>query len=449
MKPLDKIVPFSIEAEEALLGSLLLDSQAYERVANLVAAHDFHGQANRWVFEAVEALANRAEAIDFLTVCEEIERRGHMDAIGGRSFVTSLINTVPTSIHAEYYAGIVKDTSVRRALIKAGSNIAKLAYQEDKPLADVLADAEGELTQASGGYKPIVEPVLLADAFAETLAYIDDVREGQGDARLLATGWPDVDALVTGWGPGELVIVAARPGMGKSGFLLRTAGVAAANGTPATLFSLEMGRQELVNRLVCASSGVPLSRLRRPDVLTEGELDRVKQAMGFMDRYPLYLDDRCNVSVQDVMATINRQRRKHDIGLVAVDYVQLMDDAGDDDDAVRTLGKLTRALKKFARQNSIPVLLGCQLNRSCEARQNKRPMLSDLRQSGRIEEDADIVAMLYRDDYYTDLPVKPERSEAEVLIRKNRNGAPGVAYLDFVHARAWFENASLKRVRAA
>ena len=431
---IEHLPPHNVEAEEAVLGSVLIDPEAIYRI-NFLKAEFFYIIKHQWVWDACGALAERHEPIDFLTVTQELAGRNQLDELGGPVYISHLINVVPTALHAEGYARIVAEHARRRALLKAASRVAELAYALDRPVDEVEAEALRalmEVPHANGQMLPA------ATATGEVLDLVLDWAEhplAPGDVRGLATGFRALDRALGGLSPDTLSILAARPGMGKSALAFALAENIARCQQTVAIFSLEMSRRLVMARLTCARAGVNWLRVKQG--LTDGDdLQRMIQELTALGHLPLHISDATDLTTAQVRAEVARLQARQPVSLVVVDHLGLLADPDDND--VRRLGNITWALKRIAKDFHVPVLAIAQLNRGVELRQDKRPLLADLRESGRIEENADIVMMLYRERYY-----QPEsaQDEVEVIIRKNRDGEnQAIAHLRFEESFARFSD---------
>ncbi|MFN8496252.1 MAG: replicative DNA helicase [Anaerolineae bacterium] len=383
--PADRIVPFNIEAEEAVLGSLLLDPQAIVRIAAFLKPDDFYRETNRWVFEAVLALYERRDAIDFLTVRDELERAGRLDDVGGASFLASLINVVPTAVHIEHYGRIVERASTRRRLITAASDIAKLAYDEQDEVEETLDKAE-QIIFAVSQRSLARDLVPISQVLNQYFDKIEYLQAHHGQVSGTPTGFVDLDKLLGGLQKSDLVIVAARPGIGKTSLLLAFAHFAAISGKAIALFSLEMSAEQLVQRLISSETGIDQHRLRL-GMIRDEEMPLVTRAMGVLEATRIYIDDTPGITALEMRTKARRLHAEHPIGLIVVDYLQLMHGGGRSENRVQEISHISRSLKELARELDVPVIAASQLSRAVESRHDRRPMLSDLRESGCLSGD--------------------------------------------------------------
>ncbi len=425
---IDRLPPQNLEAELAVLGAILIDPSSVDDVAQILSAEDFYRDAHREVFEAVIELLNQngGHQIDVITVSEELRRRGTLDNVGGLAFLMELAQVVPTAAHAIYYAEIVHERAVLRRLIEAGSRIVGMAFQADTPPAEILEQAQHTLSELA--QKGRREPERLHRVLVQALERVEKLA-GQKGLAGLSTGFGDLDRLTSGLQPADFLVVAARPSMGKTNFCLNIARhVALRERATVAIFSLEMSREQLAMRLMAAEADIDGQRLRNGD-LGEEQWQRLTQALGRLGDAPIYIDDAAGLSPLELAAKARALHRRVPLGLIIIDYLQLMSGRQRTENRQQEISEISRSLKGLARELDVPVLTLSQLSRAVESRTDKRPMLSDLRESGAIEQDADLVAFIYRDDYY----VKDSESQgqAEVIIAKQRNGPTGIVHLMF------------------
>lgn len=427
-----RIPPQNIDAEKSLLGALMLSDSVLPDVLTIIKPQDFYDQAHQTIFEAIVNLYDQHKPIDLLTVTNELKSTKKLKEIGGATYLTELTNFVPTASHAKAYAGIIEKASVRRRLINAGSKIAKRAFEEDTDVDVLIGEAEKELFEVSdkivkSDYVPMEE--LLSDAFDR----IENLRKNKGALRGLKTGFHDLDKKTAGFQKGDLVIVGARPAMGKTTFAQNLAyNIASINKKGVLFFSMEMSAQEIIDRIISDVSGVNNWNIRTGN-LTDEEFSRIGDALGEMDELPIYIDDTSSMNVLELRNKARRAMHDHDIGVVIVDYLQLI--AGTNrylGNRVQEVTEISRGLKILARELNIPVIALAQLSRSVTGRDDPRPVLSDLRESGSIEQDADLVMFLHRPDYYHQNDDNYEETHiTELLIAKHRHGAVGKVELYF------------------
>ncbi|MBN1887043.1 MAG: replicative DNA helicase [Thermoflexales bacterium] len=436
-RPINKadahLPPHSLEAEEAVLGSILIDPTALDQAgAHLSQPGDFYLVKHGWIWDTMHTLHKRRDPIDFLTVCEELDRRGQLADAGDQAYLSHLIGSVPTAIHAEGYARIVADTARRRRLIQAAGDIVQLAYAEDLDIDQVEADALRLLCTIQPGNGKMLTARHVAGEVLDMVSTWAENPLKPGQVRGLSTGFSAIDRTLGGMARDTLIILAGRPGMGKSALAFNIAENVARQGKHVAVFSLEMSRRKVVARLACGRARVNWLRVQQG--LTDGQdLTRLMAAIGELGELPLAISDATDLTTAQVRAEVARLHAKKPLSLVVLDHIGLL--ADQDDNEVRRLGKITWALKRVAKDFGLPVLALAQLNRSVESRDNKRPKLGDLRESGKIEENADVVLMMYREKYY-----KPDAQDVvEIIARKNRDGETHAnAHLRFVEEYARF-----------
>ncbi len=436
----DKSIPHNVEAEESVLGALLIDPEALFRVAPFLRPDDFYVQKNAWLYQAILDLHERREPLDLVTLRNEMEARGLLEEIGGVAYIAQLMEAVPTAIHVEAYGHIVEEAAVRRRLIRAASDIAQLAYQEQQDIEQVIDQAEQHLfsisqRRLSRDMAPIREVV---QAYYDRIEYLYDHR---GETLGIPTGFADIDRLLGGLQKSDLIIVAARPGVGKTSLGLSIARNAARLGRHVAIFSLEMSREQIVQRLISAETGIDAQRLRLVN-LQEGDWALLSHAMGVLSELPIFIDDTPSISALQLRTKARRLHAEHGLDLIFVDYLQLMTGDIRAENRVQEVSYISRMLKGLARELDVPLLAASQLSRAVEQRSDKRPVLSDLRESGSLEQDADVVMFIYREEMYRE---ETERQHvADIIVAKHRNGPTGVAQLYFRQHLAQFVDAVSK-----
>lgn len=439
--PIERMPPHSIEAEEAVLGSILIDPEAIFRVSSFLKRDDFYIVKNQWVWEACLALHERREPIDPVTLGRELEARGQLAEVGGLAYIQQLVNVVPTAIHAEGYGRIVERTALRRRLLAAASEIAQLAYDEAEEIDETIDAAEQALfgvsqRRISRDMRPI------ADVIRDYYDRIEYLYEHRGEPLGIPTGFVDLDKLLGGLQRSDLIIVAARPGVGKTSLMLNMALSAARRfHQRVAIFSLEMSNEQIVQRLVSGETGIDSQRLRL-GTLEEEEWPLFVQATSALSETLIFVDDTPSISALQLRTKARRLHAEHGLDLIIIDYLQLMTGDNRSENRVQEISYLSRSLKGLARELNVPVLVASQLSRAVEQRSDKRPVLSDLRESGSIEQDADIVMFIYRDDVYDE--DSERRNVAELIVAKHRNGPTGTVELYFQKNLTQFRNA-LKR----
>ncbi|MFW6116127.1 MAG: replicative DNA helicase [bacterium] len=438
----DKLVPHNVEAEEAVLGSLLIDPEALYRVSPFLKPDDFYLQKNGWIYEAILALHERREPVDFVTLCDELERQERLEEIGGAAYVTHLINAVPSAIHVEAYGHIVEHSAIRRRLISAASRIAQLAYQEDEDINQAVDRAEQALFSVSQrritrDLTPVQEVIR---RYYDRIEYLYDHRD---EPLGVPTGFVDLDRLLGGLQRSDLILIAARPSVGKTSLGISIARHAANLGQHVAIFSLEMSSEQVVQRMVSAETGIDAQRLRLGE-LREEEWPLFVQATGRLSDLPLFIDDTPSISVLQMRTKARRLHAEHGIDLMLVDYLQLMTtDDRRNESRVQEVSYISRSLKGLARELDIPLVAISQLSRAVEQRSDKHPILADLRASGSLEQDADVVMFIYRDELYN--PETEEQNIADIIIAKHRNGPTGSVQLFFRDRLAQFLDAETRR----
>lgn len=414
--------PQNLEAEASLLGAILIDGDALVKIADIVRATDFFDARHRRIYEAIMNLYEQRMSIDVLTLADRLKNTGELELIGGASYLTELTNFVPTAAHVEQYADIVAQKSLRRRLIQASQDIVGFGFDESKALQELIEDAERRLFEVSQQHvKQSV--VSLETVLAESFERLDELHKDKGKLRGIPTGYRDLDNVLAGLQRSDLFIIAARPSMGKTAFVLNLAhNVAVGAQQPVLMFSLEMSKEQLVDRMLARESGVDAWALRTGN-LTDADFEKIGHAMGTLSEAPIYIDDTPGITVSDVRTKARREAHKHQLGLIIVDYLQLMSGHGrygNEANRVQEISEISRGLKGVARELNVPLIALSQLSRSVESRNPQIPQLADLRESGSIEQDADVVAFLYREEYYN--PETDRKNIMDILIKKHRNG---------------------------
>ena len=426
---LERPVPYNLEAEEAVLGSLLIDRDAVIKIAPFLKPIDFYRETNGWVYETILELYHRREPSDVVLLAGELERQGKLEQVGGYAYLFHLVNATPTAVHVEYYAHKVEDAAVRRRLITGGGQIAALGYEENVDLPLTLDKAEQILFAVTQRLLN-QDFTSLRDILESYFDRMELVHEHKGTVVGVPAGFHDLDELTGGLQKSDLIIVAARPATGKTSFILSVAHNAARAGKNIGVFSLEMSQEQIVQRLLSIESGVDMQRLRL-GYMSDTEWERLNDAFGRLAEVPIFIDDSAALSVMEVRSRARRLQAEVGVDLLLVDYLQLMQGrrAGGSDNRVQEVSEITRGLKQLARELDCPVIAVSQLSRAVESRQNHVPMLSDLRESGSIEQDADIVMFIYREELYN--PDTERKGIAEIHVAKHRNGPTGVVPLRF------------------
>jgi replicative DNA helicase len=436
----DRQLPQSVDAERAVLGSILLLPEVFDEVALVLRRDDFYDDANRQLFEHLLAMHDNGQRIDLMLLVEALKKANIYEAIGGAAYLAEIGRQVPTAAHAEYYAQIVADKAVLRALIHAGVEIQNGAYDPTSDTREMLGKAEEKVfsileNRGSGQVTPI------AEVLQSSLDRIDARMEHQSSFGGVETGFIDFDQMTGGLQKSELIILAARPSMGKTALAMNMAEHAALNGTTTLFVSLEMSAIELGDRLLCSVARVNGSRLRN-GTITHEERRKLINAAAQISQAPLFIDDSPSRTMTEIAANARRLKRRHDLGLIVVDYLQLIDPDNPRDPRQEQVSKISRRLKGLAREIQVPVLCLGQLNRQVESSSSNKPQLSHLRESGAIEQDADVVMFVHREEYYMTSEEDREqvRGQADLLIRKQRNGPVGEIKLTWNHEFTRFEN---------
>ncbi|MGB9300615.1 MAG: replicative DNA helicase [Anaerolineae bacterium] len=432
-----RLPPQNVEAEQSVLGSLLIDPDALLKVTPFLRPDDFYRETHGLIYRAIVDLHEQRQPADFVTLCEELERRGQLEHVGGPGYVTSLINVVPTSIHAQHYGRIVERTATLRRLISAASEISSMAYERADDEDRILDQAEQLIfgvAQRSIERELVPLRTILSDYY-DRIEYLYDHR---GQTIGVPTGFIDLDRLLGGFQQADLIIVAGRPGTGKTSLAMTIMDHAARrHGLSIAIFSLEMPAQQVVQRLVAGATGIGSQRLRTGEI-SEDELASIARAMGELSETSVYIDDTPAIAPMELRAKARRLQAEHPLDLIIVDYLQLMQAGLRMENRVQEVSYISRQLKSLASELHVPVLACSQLSRAVESRPDKRPLLSDLRESGSIEQDADVVMFIYREEMYVEETFKP--NIADIIVAKHRNGPTGQLSLRFMKEQTRFAN---------
>ncbi|HSX47693.1 MAG TPA: replicative DNA helicase [Patescibacteria group bacterium] len=421
--------PQNSEAEASLLGALLIDAEAIVKIADKIRSTDFYDKKNERIYESIIELYDHHKAIDVLTLADQLKNKGYLDSIGGPSYLTELTNFVPTASHIDQYADIVAQKALRRRLISASKEITGLGYDESKQLRELIEEAETRLFDVSQQH--IKQDVIsLETILAESFDRLDELHKDKQKIRGIPTGFSDLDTTLAGFQRSDLIILAARPAMGKTALALNFAHNVAVNANqPVLIFSLEMSKEQLVDRMLSIESGVDAWALRTGN-LTDADFEKIGQAMGALSEAPIYIDDTPSINISDVRTKARREAHRHDLGLIIVDYLQLMSGGfrpGREVNRVQEISEISRGLKGVARELNVPLLALSQLSRGVENRSPQIPQLADLRESGSIEQDSDVVMFMYREEYYN--PDTDRKRLTDIFIKKHRNGPTGAIEL--------------------
>lgn len=433
----ERVPPQNIEAEQAVLGAMLIDKEAIAKATEVLSADDFYREAHRVIFSAMLELYNKNEAVDMVTVTEILKRDNKLEDIGGIAYITSLANVVLTAANVKYHADIVAEKSVLRQLVRVSTEIAAMGYEANDDVGTLLDTAESRILEISNRKKK-ADFTPINDILMDSVQSIESLLQNKGGLTGIPAGFADLDKLTSGLHPSDFIILAARPSMGKTALALNIVqNVAlrahkAIGGEPRSVafFSLEMSKEQLVNRMLCAEAGIDSQRLRVGEMHDE-DWTHLWDACDTMSRAKIYIDDTAGITAMEMRSRARRLKAEHGLDLIVVDYLQLMQGSGkrnNSGDRQQEVSEISRSLKALARELDVPVLALSQLSRSVESRQVKRPMLSDLRESGSLEQDADIVAFLYREDYYNP---DTENKHTELIIAKHRNGPVDTVNLFF------------------
>lgn len=439
-----QLLPQSIEAEQSVLGSLFLDKDAIIKVVDILKPEDFYRESHSLIYKAIVSLYEKKMPIDVVTVTDQLEKEGILEEIGGASYLTTLVNSVPSATRVAHYANIVQEKATLRRLIKAGQEVIDLGYQEEKDLERILDQAEQSIFSISQKYlKQYFIPI--KEILAESFERIDKLHRHKGMLRGIPTGFDDLDNLLAGLQPSDLIILAGRPSMGKSSFCSSLAlNAAVESKLPVGIFSLEMSKEQVVDRLICNQAGVDSWKLRTGN-LDDEDFPKIGYAMGVLSEAPIFIDDSATLTALEIRTKARRLQAEHGLGLIIIDYLQMMHGLSSraSESRVQEISEISRSLKALARELNVPVIAVSQLSRAVEQRPSHIPQLSDLRESGSIEQDADVVMFIYREDYYD--KDTERKNIADILVRKHRNGPIGDIELYFIPEQMRFTNLEKKR----
>ncbi|WP_026561612.1 replicative DNA helicase [Bacillus sp. J37] len=433
----DRIPPQNIEAEQAVLGAIFLQPSSLTLASELLIPDDFYRAAHQKIYNAMLELSDKGEPVDLVTVTSELADVNLLEEVGGVSYLSDLANSAPTAANIEYYGKIVEEKSILRRLIRTATTIAQDGYSREDEVEVLLSEAEKTIMEVAqrknaGAFQNI------KDVLVQTYDNIETLHDRKGDVTGIPTGFIELDRMTAGFQRNDLIIVAARPSVGKTAFALNIAqNVATKTDENVAIFSLEMGADQLVMRMLCAEGNIDAQRLRTGS-LTPEDWGKLTMAMGSLSDSGIYIDDTPGIRVGDIRAKCRRLKQESGLGMVLIDYLQLIQGNGRTDNRQQEVSEISRSLKELARELKVPVIALSQLSRGVEQRQDKRPMMSDIRESGSIEQDADIVAFLYRDDYYD--KESENKNIIEIIIAKQRNGPVGTCSLAFVKEYNKFVN---------
>lgn len=428
---ISKIPPHDVDAEKSVLGAMLIDTEAIIGAMEILNGEEFYRNDNKIIYESITELFNKEEPVDIITVKNKIESKGYTDQIADVTYLSELASSVVTSIHVKHHAKIVKDKYILRRLINSSQKISGLSYDGKNEINDILNVAETEIFNIAQN-RSTEEYVKLKDILVSAFEQIEDIYHNKGKLTGTPTGFIDIDAKTAGLQPSDMVLIAARPSMGKTAFAVNIAQNAAVkHKVPTAIFSLEMSKEQLVNRMIASEAMVDSQKMRTGHLEQEDWI-KIARSMAPLSEAPVYIDDTPGISISEFRAKCRRLKMEKNIGLVVIDYLQLMTGGGKIESRQQEISAISRSIKAIAREINAPIIALSQLSRACEQRADHRPMLSDLRESGAIEQDADVVMFLYRDEYYN--PDSEKKGQAEVIIAKQRNGSTGTVDL------MWFGN---------
>ena len=433
------VPPQSLEAEESILSAILVDNDTLPEILEILSPKDFYRSSHQKIFTAITELFSRNDPVDLVTLTNILRERGWIEEVGGATYLANLVDTVPLAVNAQHYAKIVHDKACLRQLIEKTNAIAKRCFEDRGDVENVIDYAESSIFEISENkIKPAFYPI---GKIIEV--NIDALEERQGNKALVtgvATGYAKLDELTAGLQKSDLIILAGRPGMGKTAFALNIAKNSAVDtNVPVAIFSLEMSKEQLSFRMLSSEARIDSSRLRR-GFITQDDWIKITDAAGFLSQAPIFIDDSPNITVLEIRAKARRLKMENDIGLIIIDYLQLMKGRISAERRDLEISEISRSLKALAKELNIPVLALSQLNRKLEERSDKRPQLADLRESGALEQDADVVAFIYRDELYNKDENNPHKGKAEIILAKQRNGPTGTAMLTFLDTYTRFEN---------
>lgn len=433
-----KLPPQNIDAEQSILGALMLDKNAVINATDILLEEDFYKPAHSKIYSVILALYEKNEPIDILSVSEKLKNEGLLKEIGGQIYLTQLIESVPSSAHVEHYAKIVKEKKVLRDLIKTSSEMTENAFSSTDDVADILDNIEQKIFAISQrSFTQKFSP--LKDELKNAYERIEKLHDGQGAMRGVPTGFTGIDNMLSGLQKSDLVILGARPSLGKTSLALDIARhVAVKANLPVGIFSLEMSREQIVDRFISSEAKIPLWELRTGKLKADEDFELIQGALDNLSRAPIYIDDSASPTILQMRSMARRLQVEHGLSLIVVDYLQLIQPRMHSDNIVQQVTEFSRGLKSMARELNVPVLALSQLSREVDKRDNKRPRLSDLRESGSIEQDADVVMFIYRKEKSVMNPLSDDDTTAEIIIAKHRNGPVGTVKLKFDPERASF-----------
>jgi replicative DNA helicase len=434
---LGRLQPQNVEAEQSVLGSMLLEKEVISTITEILKCEDFYREDHREIFEAIMDLIDRAEPVDLITVSEQLKLRGTLENVGGLDYLANIASSVPTTANAKHYAKIVEEKSILRNLIRTSSEIVNMGFEASEEVSYVIDRAEKgifDILQKRNlqGFAHI------KDILVDTFSKLEELYNNKGHITGIPTGFADLDFKTAGLQNSDLILIAARPAMGKTAFALNIAQYAAVHAhVPVAIFNLEMSKEQLVNRMLSNEAMVDSQKMRTGK-LEDDDWQKMAKALGPLSGAPIYIDDTAGTNIMEIRAKSRRLKLEKNIGLIVIDYLQLMQGRGKNENRQQEISEISRSLKILAKELNVPIVTLSQLSRGPESRADHRPMLSDLRESGAIEQDADIVMFLYRDDYYN--PDTDKKNIAEVIIAKQRSGSTGTIELVWLGQYTKFAN---------
>ncbi len=441
---MNKVLPHDIEIEKSLLGSILIDPESFVKIADKINEDDFFEVNHQKIYQAVNYLYEKHQAIDTLTLANVLKNNKSLDLVGGPSYLADLTNYVPSAAHIDEYANIVAQKAFRRRLIKVSDEISEISNNETQELNDLIEEAESKIFNISQN-QINQNLVSLETILAESFDRLDELHKDKNKIRGVPTGYKDLDNKLAGFQKSDLIILAARPSMGKTALALNLANnIAKKNKKPVLVFSLEMSKEQLVDRILAMESGVSAWDLRTGN-LSDDDFEKIGNAMGVLSETPIFIDDSPDITISELRTKARREAHKNELSLIIVDYLQLMSGGhrfSNDGNRVQEISEISRSLKIIARELNVPILALSQLSRSVESRSPQIPQLADLRESGSIEQDADVVTFIYREDYYN--PETNRKNITDILIRKHRNGPTGKVELYFDNEKQKFRSIDKK-----
>ncbi len=442
---LTKVPPQSLEAEQSVLGALMLDPEVGSSVFEVLQPDDFYRDNHRLIFVAIRDLFERGDPIDLVSVAETLRQSGRLEQVGGIATISQMARSVPSAVNVDYYARVVSEKSLLRQLIRTAGKIAEKGYEPGEEATSLLEEAEKMLMdlsqrQIKDGFESIRNILL------NTFEKIESLYANKGSLTGVPTFFGELDRMTSGWQPSDLIIIAARPSMGKTAFVLNMAQNAAVRANvPVAVFSLEMSKEQLVQRMLCSEAMVDQQRVRTGDLL-DTDWPKLTRAVGPLSEASIFIDDTVAISLAELRSKARRLKLEHGLGLIVIDYLQLMSLGRRSESRQQEVAQISRGLKGIARELSVPVIALSQLNRGVEQRQDKRPIMSDLLESGSIEADADVISFIYRDEYYN--PESDKKGIAEIIIAKHRNGPVGAVELGYLKEFTKFVNLDRQHLSA-